>query len=96
MGDNKSLLTRYYNILEENETAKYLRCKQISVSYKKSETTKSLWKKHDNALNKKPSNVEPEQSLLDLKIELSSRIFLECSFCERRCKVDRNKKTGNC
>jgi len=96
MGDDKNLLTIYYSILEENETAKYLRCKQIPVSYNKSETTKSLWKKHDDALNKNLSNVEPEQSLLDLKIELASRIFLECSFCERRCKVDRNKKAGNC
>ena len=96
MGNSKDLLDRYYNILEEKETTKYLRCKQIPVLYNKSETTKSLWKKHDDALNKKPSNVEPEQSLLDLKIELSSRIFSECSFCERRCKVDRNKKAGNC
>jgi len=51
MGNSKDLLDRYYNILEEKETTKYLRCKQIPVLYNKSETTKSLWKKHDDALN---------------------------------------------
>jgi putative pyruvate formate lyase activating enzyme len=44
----------------------------------------------------KLSDIEPKQSLLDLKIELASRIFNNCTFCENQCKVDRNKDEGRC
>jgi len=84
-------------ILEENQTAQYLNCKHIPTIYKSSESTEELWKKHDSALKTmKISDVEPKQSLLDLKIELANRIYKKCHFCERKCKVDRNKKSGNC
>jgi putative pyruvate formate lyase activating enzyme len=93
----RSILPNYFNIFEENTLAKYIQCKYIPVSFNKSESTKDLWKKHDNALQKiKLSEVKPKQSLLDLKIELATRIFQQCHFCERRCKVDRRKQSGNC
>ena len=97
MGTTRALLSKYFEILEENRTAKYLQCKHIPVSFNKSDSTENLWKKHDKALQDvKLEGIEPKQSLLDLKIELASRIFKNCFFCERRCGVDRNKKSGNC
>lgn len=97
MGDIKALLTKYFDILEEGRIAKFLDCKHVPVYFDISESTDGLWEKHDNALqNNKIHDIEPKQSLLDLKIELASRIFRECHFCERRCGVDRRKKTGNC
>ena len=93
----KNLLSKYYNILKENGIAKYQQCKNIPVSFKKNESTDELWIKHDNSINKwKLDEVEPEQSLLDLKIEIASRIFQNCHFCERLCKVDRRKNAGDC
>lgn len=97
MTETRFLLSKYYDILEENRTAKYLQCKHIPVFFSNSESTSKLWEKHDKALQSmKLSDIEPKQSLLDLKIELTTRIFQECHFCERRCKVDRRKKAGNC
>jgi len=97
MIDSKNLLSSYYNILEENGIAKYIQSKHIPTSFKKSESTDELWKKHDTAIKKwKLDKAESEQSLLDLKIEIASRIFQNCCFCERRCQIDRRKKTGNC
>jgi len=97
MVDVRTLLSRYFSILEENGTAQYLHCKHISVSFDNSESNRTLWKKHDAALKeRKLCNNEPEKSLLDLKIELASRIFQQCCFCERKCKIDRRKQTGNC
>lgn len=97
MGDIRALLSKYFNILEGNGTAKYIHCKHIPISFNTTDSTENLWEKHDNALqNNKIHDIEPKQSLLDLKIELASRIFQECHFCERRCGVDRRKKTGNC
>jgi len=97
MGETRTLLSKYFDILEENRTAKYLQCKHIPVSFTSSETFDILWKKHDKVIEKmKLDEIEPKQSLHDLKIELASRIFQKCCFCERRCSVDRTKKSGNC
>lgn len=93
----KNILSIYFGILEENHLAGHLQCKHVPVSFKTSESTENLWKKHDIALqNKKISETEPKQSLLDLKTELASQIFQQCCFCERKCMVDRRKQSGNC
>ena len=97
MNEIRSLLADYFEILEENRQAKYLLCKRIPVDFNDSESSNSLWKKHDDTIKKiKLRDVKPKQSLLDLKIEISSRIFRSCCFCERRCNVDRTVKFGNC
>lgn len=96
-GETGALLSKYFGILEENRKARYLLCKNVPVSFDESESTDDLWKKHDKAIkNFKIDDVKPESSLLDLKIHLASRIFQKCCFCERRCGVDRRKKSGNC
>jgi putative pyruvate formate lyase activating enzyme len=33
---------------------------------------------------------------MDLKLELATRYFSECNFCERMCGTDRNEKAGVC
>ena len=97
MIETRVLLSDYYEILEENRTAKYIQCKHVPLSFDVKETNKDLWKKHDESLlNIKQTELEPEKSILDLKIKLSKNIFQECHFCERKCKVDRRKKQGNC
>jgi len=97
MSDIKTILPRYFNILEKNETAQYLHSKYIPVHFDIIESTKKLWEQHDTALkNKKTTNEEPTQTLLDLKIELADRMFQQCIFCERRCNVDRRNSQGDC
>ena len=97
MGVVRNLLSDYFEILEENRTAKYLQCKQVTANFNCSESIEELWKKHDKIIkNFKVEDIKPKQSLLDLKIKLASKIFQDCCFCERRCGVDRTKKSGNC
>ncbi|MFW6119989.1 MAG: radical SAM protein [Petrotogales bacterium] len=97
MSGFRSILLNYFNILEENGIAQYIQCKHIPVSFDNTESTDSLWKKHDNALQtEKVGDIEPENSLLDLKIELANSIFRDCVFCERKCRVNRKKTSGNC
>ncbi|HEC94863.1 MAG TPA: radical SAM protein [Thermoplasmatales archaeon] len=97
MGDVRDLLQNYFTILEENGVAKYIQCKHVPVSFDTSESTTVLWKKHDMVLQEmRVQEIEPEQSLLDLKIELATRVFKNCCFCERRCGVDRTEQAGNC
>ena len=91
----RSIFPRFFDIIEENGIAKYIQSKYVSVNYDKSEDTQLLWEKHDNAIKKmKLCDIKPNKSLLDLKIELASRIFKECSFCENLCKIDRTKDVG--
>jgi len=97
MSDIKTILSTYFNIIENNKTSKYLQSKYTPVSFEPSESTEKLWEIHRIALkNKKTTNGEPTQTLLDLKIELANRMFQQCIFCERRCKVDRRNTPGDC
>jgi len=95
LNNARIILSKYHQILEENQTAGYMICKHTPVSFKETDSTATLWKKHDKA-SEKINEILPEHSLLDLKIELASRIFKQCCFCERKCKIDRNRKTGFC
>jgi len=97
MNNEKILLSKYCSILDDQAESKFQICKYTTAIFNKSDSTKQLWKKHDEILsNPKYSDLKPEHSLLDLKIELANRIFQNCCFCERRCSVDRTKKSGNC
>jgi putative pyruvate formate lyase activating enzyme len=97
MGDTKTLLSNYYEILKQKRKAKYLLCKQVAVNFNKQDSTENLWKIHDKAQkNLIYEDIVPSKSLLDLKLELANRIFQNCCFCERRCKVNRTKEFGNC
>jgi len=93
----RTILSKYFEILEENSPARYQNCKYVPVDFDVADSLDDLWEKHDAALkNMKLSDVQPEKSLLDLKIEIASRIFQNCCFCERRCGIDRNRQSGNC
>ena len=97
MSEVRTILPKYFDILEENGIAQYIHSKYTPVSFDISDSTNDLWKKHKKALqNIRVRDVKPEQSLLDLKIELANRIFQDCIFCERRCRIDRRKTSGNC
>ena len=97
MIDEKTILPRYFDILEKNKTVQYLKSKYAPVSFDIAESTEKLWEKHDASLNnQKTSTTEPPQTLLDLKIELANRMFQQCIFCERRCRIDRRNTSGDC
>jgi uncharacterized Fe-S radical SAM superfamily protein PflX len=47
MNEIRSILSNYFEILEENRSAKYLLTKTVLIDFDKSESTDELWKKHD-------------------------------------------------
>lgn len=91
------LLPNYFRIIKENQIPKYIKSKYTKVFFKSDETYEDLYKKHKK-YTKKYNLMEtlPEESLLDLKIELAERIYKNCVFCENRCKVNRYKEHGRC
>ncbi|KYK29493.1 radical SAM protein [Thermoplasmatales archaeon SG8-52-1] len=97
MKDIKTLLSNYFEILNQKRKAKFLLCKQVKASFDKKDSINDLWKTHDISIkNFEISDKKLKKSLLSLKIDLANRIFKNCSFCERRCNIDRTKKAGNC
>jgi putative pyruvate formate lyase activating enzyme len=97
MNNIRDLLPDYINILNQEKYAKYLISKNIPALFDKSDLTDNLWRIHNDLFKKiKLSDYEPEISLLDLKIELASRIFKKCNLCENKCNVDRNITEGKC
>jgi len=92
----QNILQNYAGILSNELEARYLICKSTEVNFSKSDNMDALWKKHARALEEPRIVNKPEQSLLDLKIEIAERIFRKCHFCERRCGVDRTRHTGHC
>ncbi len=93
----RTILSKYFSILEGEGTACYLFCKQVSVCFASSDSIEYLWRIHDDAMeNMKVQDTAPKQSLLDLKIELAHRLFQSCCFCEHRCRVNRQQTMGKC
>jgi len=97
MNNIEDLLPDYINILNQEKLAKYLISKNSPALFDKYDLTKNLWKIHNDLLKKiNMSDYEPEISLLDLKIELASRIFKKCNLCENKCNIDRRITEGKC
>lgn len=91
------MLSHYKNICKLEEFPAYLITKYIPVKFSKDESTKQLWEKHNTAIaEKKISEELPHSSLLDLKIELASRLYSNCSLCEHNCNVNREHVKGYC
>ncbi|RLF38942.1 MAG: radical SAM protein [Thermoplasmata archaeon] len=87
----------YNSILKGDKKPGYILCKHIPVSFREDDALEKLWLEHDQAL--KDFKVEKEEvnpSLLDLKREIAYRIYHKCSFCERKCKIDRDVREGVC
>jgi putative pyruvate formate lyase activating enzyme len=104
-------LTRYFAAMQDQKPAKFLISKKVPAIFGKRDSAEALWHEHtrrmqeysalegriDDGLEDLGEIALPEQSLLDLKIELANRILQCCSFCTRRCGVDRaNGKLGYC
>jgi len=96
-------LARYLDIMENKKPAKFMIAKKLPAHYNKGDSTEKLWQLHgklteaylrlekeiDSGLKDVKDLETPNQSFLDLKIELANRILTSCHFCTRRCSVNR-------
>ena len=81
--------------------AKFLIAKTIAVDFEADATTEELWDIHGEYLKKYNSikttlgedlelnDVNGSASFLDLKVELGKRVMSNCTFCVRKCSVNR-------
>lgn len=108
----KNRLGWYYKVMTDSAPARFLICGRVPVEGDLgSLPTSDLWRKHVEASNDirgvlrvieagatRLADFEvPDQSFLDLKVELANRMVSECHLCEWRCGVDRwQGKKGVC
>ena len=104
-------LGRYFDAVQNRKAAKFVLARRLQAEFSKDTSLERLWQTHDVATEefrrfehgadagnedatKMPST---DKSYLDLKIEITERIFHGCHFCMRRCGVDRfGDKLGYC
>ena len=94
----------YYEVMNNEKPAKYLICKRLGVDLKlENASYDDLWSEHERLSEvfrktwqeikenrKKITDLpKPDINFLDLKVEIAYRILEKCSFCERRCGVNR-------
>lgn len=95
----RKTLPRYFSVFNGKAEPFYLKAKNFFVDISLKDDDFKLWQAHGNAVKKFREGEEGKGSvsLLDLKIEIARRIFQQCVFCERRCKVNRmGGKSGHC
>jgi putative pyruvate formate lyase activating enzyme len=98
----KKSLARYFAVMQNEKTAKFLIAKKLSAEFDKNSSLETLWKEHaklgeefhktENEIDKGKkfhASPTPTKSYFDLKIEIANRILQHCHFCSRRCGVNR-------
>ncbi|MEA2089620.1 MAG: radical SAM protein [Thermoproteota archaeon] len=107
----RASLARYFDVMNDEKSAKFMIAKNLSANFSKNDSTSKLWQIHsrltkhfyelekevDSRLKRLEELETPENSFLDLKIEIANRILESCHFCTRQCGVNRlNSKLGYC
>lgn len=90
-------LSHYQDVCEGKTHPLYVKTKHVPVSYHPNDSLETLWEIHnEHLLHATYEKKIPDQSLLDLKIDIASKLYSDCIFCEHRCHVNRNEKAGFC
>jgi putative pyruvate formate lyase activating enzyme len=99
----KKSLARYFAIVQNKKTAKFLIAKKVATEFGGDDSIEALWKLHDHC-TQEFLNIErqidggiidfnavplPEKSYLDLKVKIAEKMLECCHFCSRRCGVNR-------
>jgi len=104
-------LARYFDVMQNDKVAKFMTARKLAANFSKDSSKAELWEMHgqllekfcqlekklDSHLTSLEELGKPQQSFLDLKIEIANRILESCHFCTRRCSINRMKsELGYC
>jgi putative pyruvate formate lyase activating enzyme len=107
----KKSLARYFTVMPNRGPAKFMIARKLLAEFDKNDPTEKLWQEHasltqefsriereiDNQQRDFKEMATPEQSYLDLKIEIADRILGSCHLCVRKCGVNRlERESGYC
>lgn len=112
-GEVRKRLNWYYLVMRDEMPANFMIAKKIPLTREvEGLSLSALWKLHQElakefqtlkreVLKRGWEAIEdledPKQNFLDLKFKIAKEILHSCTFCERRCKVDRVRgEVGTC
>jgi putative pyruvate formate lyase activating enzyme len=100
--NKKKSLDRYFAIIENKKTAKFLILKKLTAQFNNTDSFEDLWNQHNKCTKKfltlesqinNPKDFKsiptPQKSFLDLKIVIANKILECCNLCNRRCGINR-------
>lgn len=99
----QTVLNHYFQVLKGEKLSNSKKSSFISAD--KHETWENLWREHEQIRENyhdlfpfTPDSIpeKPLFSYLDLKIKIAEKIFENCIFCQRRCRVNRWNEQGFC
>lgn len=103
----ENVLHHYFKVLRGKKLSNSKKSLHIPADDQKN--LKDMWEEHERVrriygrihgdmihYSHGSSVKRPFFSYLDLKIKIANQIFENCTFCERRCGVNRNKEPGYC
>lgn len=99
----QTVLNHYFQVLKGEKLSNTKKSSFISAD--KQETWEKLWREHERIRENyhdlfpfTPDSIpeKPLFSYLDLKIKITEKIFENCIFCQRRCRVNRWNEQGFC
>lgn len=98
----KKNLGRYFDVMKNCKQAKFNIAKKTPASFDRNFSLDMLWGEHikceeefsriekeSDRTNFSMRYPDLEKSYFDLKLEIANRIIKQCSFCARKCGVDR-------
>jgi len=95
----KDALPHYFSILSGEEKPNFFYSKQVEVNFGEDEDLESLWKTHEEGMEKLRENdlkENPKKSLLDLKALIAYKMLESCELCEFKCHANRFEEIGYC
>lgn len=106
----RASLSRYFNVMENDNLAKFLIAKKLSATFSKNDSLDKLWKEHNQLINKfyilekeldtrqrLHAMANSKKSFLDLKIAIAMKILENCRFCHHKCGCNRHEgEIGYC
>lgn len=100
----KSALYHYFEILKARRLSNYRTAALMPATG--GGALEDLWREHEGIRRDYPQLYpefsqgwtweKPEFSYMELKIKIAHKILEECTFCERRCEVNRRVERGLC
>jgi putative pyruvate formate lyase activating enzyme len=99
----RASLARYLDVMQDLKPAKFLIAKKLPANFDKEDSMAKLWQIHNclteefyqlqDEIDTHRTDLEklgtPENSYLDLKVEIANRILERCHLCTRRCGFNR-------
>lgn len=100
MANQKMAMHKVASILEsqdsDDDNSLWEEHERLRNDFRRLYRESSTFLQHDKLFEMDSIKPKPDFSYLDLKVKIADKMFQNCYFCEKACKVDRKLGKGDC